>query len=226
MPSWKYDHPLTFSAQHMGDMWYSYIGVIWFWTLIIWMKKLSAEKLKVSGEVPAPRFGHTFTMVSSTRAVLFGGAVSQGGTPAITQASSSSPTRPTSSTSSSLAGQGSTSNTILYHPNEQHTQQWQCRTCRWLSMEEQPQAIKDCSKINSTYSICAKSKAFGIQSRLEDHRSQPQNCHPRATLRSYHAFQQALPGGLWRQLGKQSWKWCVVAQHSQGALFMAEIWIP
>jgi len=43
------------------------------------MKKLNAEKVKVSGDVPSPRFGHTFTMVSSTKAVLFGGAVSLAG---------------------------------------------------------------------------------------------------------------------------------------------------
>lgn len=44
------------------------------------MKKISVEKIKVSGDIPAPRFGHTFTMVSSTKAVLFGGAVSIAGT--------------------------------------------------------------------------------------------------------------------------------------------------
>lgn len=52
------------------------------------MKKLQAEKVKVSGEVPAPRFGHTFTMVSASKAVLFGGAVSIAGTPSPTQANS------------------------------------------------------------------------------------------------------------------------------------------
>lgn len=40
------------------------------------MKSLNAEKVKTTGDVPSPRFGHTFTMVSSTKAVLFGGAVS------------------------------------------------------------------------------------------------------------------------------------------------------
>ncbi len=40
------------------------------------MKNLSTEKIKVIGEVPAPRFGHSFTMVSATKAVMFGGAVS------------------------------------------------------------------------------------------------------------------------------------------------------
>jgi protein phosphatase len=39
------------------------------------MKKLAADKVKVTGDIPSPRFGHTFTMVSSTKAVLFGGAV-------------------------------------------------------------------------------------------------------------------------------------------------------
>jgi len=35
--------------------------------------------VKVTGDIPAPRFGHTLTMVSSTKAVLFGGAVSING---------------------------------------------------------------------------------------------------------------------------------------------------
>lgn len=39
------------------------------------MKKLATERVKVTGDIPSPRFGHTFTMVSSTKAVLFGGAV-------------------------------------------------------------------------------------------------------------------------------------------------------
>ena len=43
------------------------------------MKKVSVEKIKVTGDIPAPRFGHTFTMVSITKAVLFGGAVSISG---------------------------------------------------------------------------------------------------------------------------------------------------
>ncbi len=32
------------------------------------------ENLKVVGEGPQPRFGHTVTLVSKTKAVLFGGA--------------------------------------------------------------------------------------------------------------------------------------------------------
>ena len=32
------------------------------------------ENLKVLGEGPLPRFGHTITLVSKTKAVLFGGA--------------------------------------------------------------------------------------------------------------------------------------------------------
>ena len=43
------------------------------------MRKLSTEKIKSCGDIPAPRFGHTFTVVSSTKAVLFGGAVSVSG---------------------------------------------------------------------------------------------------------------------------------------------------
>jgi hypothetical protein len=52
------------------------------------MKKLQVEKVKVSGDIPAPRFGHTFTMVSSTKAVLFGGAVSISGKLAFIKANS------------------------------------------------------------------------------------------------------------------------------------------
>lgn len=38
----------------------------------------------MNGEVPSPRFGHSFTMVSKTKAVLFGGAVSVAGNFVIT----------------------------------------------------------------------------------------------------------------------------------------------
>ena len=40
------------------------------------MKQLSMERVKAYGDVPSPRFGHTFTMVSANKAVLFGGAIS------------------------------------------------------------------------------------------------------------------------------------------------------
>ena len=40
------------------------------------LKKVQAQKIKSVGDVPAARFGHTFTMVGQGRAVLFGGAVS------------------------------------------------------------------------------------------------------------------------------------------------------
>lgn len=43
------------------------------------MKKAVCEKIKMSGDIPQPRFGHTFTMVSKTKGVLFGGAVSVSG---------------------------------------------------------------------------------------------------------------------------------------------------
>lgn len=43
------------------------------------MRKLPNEKVKTNGETPSPRFGHTFTMVSKTKGVLFGGAVSMAG---------------------------------------------------------------------------------------------------------------------------------------------------
>jgi predicted outer membrane repeat protein len=43
------------------------------------MKKLTIEKIKHTGDIPNPRFGHTFTMVSNNKAVLFGGAISVNG---------------------------------------------------------------------------------------------------------------------------------------------------
>ena len=43
------------------------------------MKKLSASKVEVTGDIPSPRFGHTLTMVSPDKAILFGGAVSISG---------------------------------------------------------------------------------------------------------------------------------------------------
>jgi protein phosphatase len=48
------------------------------------MKALQADKIKVTGDVPSPRFGHTLTMVSASKAVLFGGAVSAQSTADIT----------------------------------------------------------------------------------------------------------------------------------------------
>jgi hypothetical protein len=52
------------------------------------MKKAVCEKIKMSGEIPQPRFGHTFTMVCKTKGVLFGGAVSVSGKSLIMQANS------------------------------------------------------------------------------------------------------------------------------------------
>jgi hypothetical protein len=43
------------------------------------MKKTGYEKIKMIGDIPQPRFGHTFTLISKTKAVLFGGAVSVSG---------------------------------------------------------------------------------------------------------------------------------------------------
>ena len=42
------------------------------------------ENLKGSGDVPLPRFGHTFTLISKNKAVLFGGATGETGKYAIT----------------------------------------------------------------------------------------------------------------------------------------------
>ena len=52
------------------------------------MNNLSADKVKTVGDLPSPRFGHTFTMVSPTKADLFGGAVSLASTPLPIQTSS------------------------------------------------------------------------------------------------------------------------------------------
>lgn len=42
------------------------------------------ESLKVSGDIPQARFGHTITLVSKTKAVLFGGATGDTGKYSIT----------------------------------------------------------------------------------------------------------------------------------------------
>ena len=52
------------------------------------MRKLPSEKVRTNGETPSPRFGHTFTMVSKTKGVLFGRAVSMAGNRFLTKASS------------------------------------------------------------------------------------------------------------------------------------------
>jgi hypothetical protein len=62
------------------------------------MKKLSVLKAQVTGEIPPPRFGHTFTMVAEDKAVLFGGAVSIAGNEIIMQENLSSLMKPISST--------------------------------------------------------------------------------------------------------------------------------
>ncbi len=43
----------------------------------------------MGGDIPPPRFGHSFTMVSKTKAVLFGGAVSVAGTGIVNQENTS-----------------------------------------------------------------------------------------------------------------------------------------
>lgn len=63
------------------------------------MRKLPNEKVRTNGETPSPRFGHTFTMVSKTKGVLFGGAVSMAGNHLIIQANLSSLMKPLFSTS-------------------------------------------------------------------------------------------------------------------------------
>lgn len=41
------------------------------------MNRITANKVKCMGEQPSARFGHTLTMVSKSKAVLFGGAISE-----------------------------------------------------------------------------------------------------------------------------------------------------
>jgi hypothetical protein len=40
------------------------------------MNKIQTLKVKTVGDIPNARFGHTFTMISKSKAVLFGGAIS------------------------------------------------------------------------------------------------------------------------------------------------------
>lgn len=42
------------------------------------------EKIEVFGSQPEPRFGHTFTLTSKTKGILFGGAVGDTGKYSIT----------------------------------------------------------------------------------------------------------------------------------------------
>jgi hypothetical protein len=37
------------------------------------------ESIKFTGDSPQPRFGHTITLVSKTKAILFGGAIGDTG---------------------------------------------------------------------------------------------------------------------------------------------------
>lgn len=68
------------------------------------MKSLNPDKIKATGDIPNPRFGHSFTMVSPTKAVLFGGAVSLTSTNTYTQTNSSSLIKPISSILSAASG--------------------------------------------------------------------------------------------------------------------------
>ena len=87
------------------------------------MKRLITEKIKVCGEVPSARFGHTFTMVASNKAVLFGGAVSQGGTFQIRKANLSSLTKLIYMISLFLSGVNLILSMILYLLSVQPMQQ-------------------------------------------------------------------------------------------------------
>ena len=94
------------------------------------MKKLTADKIKVSGDIPSPRFGHTFTTVSANKGVLFGGAIAQTGTKANIQAGSSSQTKLSFTTSPLQCGKNSTSSKILCQQNELHMPQSQLLICK------------------------------------------------------------------------------------------------
>lgn len=87
------------------------------------MKTLHSEKIKTTGDIPSPRFGHTFTMVSSSKAVLFGGAVSQASTAYAIQINSSSRMKAISTILWHLSGQSSTLSMTSYPPKEQLTLQ-------------------------------------------------------------------------------------------------------
>lgn len=43
------------------------------------MSDLEILKINQHGDIPSPRFGHTFTLISKSRAILFGGAIGDSG---------------------------------------------------------------------------------------------------------------------------------------------------
>lgn len=48
------------------------------------MARSGVENFEVRGEIPQPRFGHTITLISKSKAVLFGGATGDTGRYSIT----------------------------------------------------------------------------------------------------------------------------------------------
>lgn len=115
------------------------------------MRKLPNEKVRTNGETPSPRFGHTFTMVSKTKGVLFGGAVSMAGNHLLIQANLSSPMKLLFSIS--LPEPGPNCNFIIHSflHKELLTLLHLSVKCRWWSMEELLQVLKVCSKMNSIF---------------------------------------------------------------------------
>lgn len=47
-------------------------------------KQTSCEPFDVKGDIPLARFGHTITLISKTKAILFGGATGDTGKYSIT----------------------------------------------------------------------------------------------------------------------------------------------
>ena len=152
------------------------------------MKNLTAERVKTVGDLPSPRFGHTFTMVSSSKAVLFGGAVSLASTSIFIQINLSLPTKLSYSTSSHRSGPNLTLSTILCHQKGQPTRLWWSLKCRWSSMEELPQATKASWKMSSIFLTSEKSTSLLMQPHLENNWCLQQTKHSRTKIRPYYAF--------------------------------------
>lgn len=66
------------------------------------------ERVDFAGDSPQARFGHTITPIAKDKAILFGGAVGDTGTPHPTQANTSSLATPSSATILFVDGGNST----------------------------------------------------------------------------------------------------------------------
>ena len=94
------------------------------------MKSLNTEKVKTIGDLPSPRFGHTFTMISSNKAVLFGGAVSIASKYLVIKINLSSQTKHICMISSHRDGVNFTLRLTLSHPKERLMQPLWFLKCR------------------------------------------------------------------------------------------------